>query len=177
MGKTATTLRGVPEPPAPPPIFDVFAPNATNTATGASGRRHRGRSQRRPPWRRPTASAEARRRRRRSWTAGNPGFPGFDGQEANNALGETAAAQEAGIPVTYTYLSDVHDDHYNQNGRNAFGPGQAGDVEQLKEYNAAFTAFFQRLANEGIDKTNTLFLVSVDEGDHFAGGAPHEPGL
>ena len=108
--------------------------------------------------------------------SGNPGFPGFDGQEANNALGETAAAQEAGIPVTYTYLSDVHDDHYHQNGGNAFGPGQAGDVEQLKEYNAAFAAFFQRLANEGIDKANTLFLVTVDEGDHFAGGAPTNPG-
>jgi len=32
------------------------------------------------------------------WTL-NPGFPGFDGMEANNALGYTAAAQEAGIPV------------------------------------------------------------------------------
>ena len=87
---------------------------------------------------------------------GHPGFPGFDGQEANNALAETAAAQEAGIPVTYTYLSDVHDDHYHQNDGNAFGPGQAGDVEQLKEYNAAFAAFFQRLDNEGITKANTL---------------------
>jgi len=107
---------------------------------------------------------------------GNSGFPGFNGQEANFALGETAAAQEAGIPVTYTYLSDVHDDHYNANGGNAFGPGQGGDVEQLKQYNAAFQAFFQRLAGDGITKANTVFLVTVDEGDHFAGGAPTNPG-
>ncbi|HUA03035.1 MAG TPA: hypothetical protein VMB27_03965 [Solirubrobacteraceae bacterium] len=104
------------------------------------------------------------------------GFPGFDGMEANNALGYTAAIQEAGIPVTYTYISDVHDDHYDQNGGNAFGPGEAGMEAQLQEYNAAFTAFFQRLANDGINKTNTLFLVTVDEGDHFAGGAPLNPG-
>jgi hypothetical protein len=100
---------------------------------------------------------------------GNAGFPGFNGMEANNALGYTAAAQEAGIPVTYTYLSDVHDDQYNQNGGNAYGPGQPGYEAQLKEYNAAFTAFFSRLANDGINKSNTLFLVTVDEGDHFAG--------
>src|SRR5262249_8372813 len=67
------------------------------------------------------------------------------------------------------------DDHYNQNNRNAFGPGQAGDVEQLKEYNAAFAAFFQRLAHEGVDKTHTLFLGTGDEGDHFAGGPPKNP--
>ena len=30
--------------------------------------------------------------------------------------------------------------------------------------------FFQRLKNDGIDKSNTLFVVTVDEGDHFAGG-------
>lgn len=33
-------------------------------------------------------------------SSGHPGFPGSSGQEANNALAETAAAQEAGIPVT-----------------------------------------------------------------------------
>jgi hypothetical protein len=46
----------------------------------------------------------------------------------------------------------------------------------LKEYNPAFTAFFQRLATNGINKSNTLFLVTVDEGDHFAGSAPTNPG-
>jgi hypothetical protein len=96
--------------------------------------------------------------------------------EANNALGYTAAAQEAGIPVTYTYLSDVHDDHYDQDKGDAFGPGEAGMEAQLKEYNAAFSAFFQRLAADGINKSNTMFLVTVDEGDHFSGGQPLNPG-
>ena len=107
---------------------------------------------------------------------GDAGFPGFDGMEANNALGYTAAAQEAGIPVTYTYLSDVHDDQYGQNHGNAFGPGEAGMEAQLHEYNAAFSAFFHRLADDGITQRNTVFLVTVDEGDHFAGGGPLNPG-
>jgi hypothetical protein len=107
---------------------------------------------------------------------GQAGFPGFDGMEANNALGYTAAAQEAGIPVTYTYLSDVHDDQYGVNDYNAFGPGEAGYEAQIREYNAAFEAFFRRLASDHINKHNTLFLVTVDEGDHFDGGAPLNPG-
>ena len=96
--------------------------------------------------------------------------------EANNALGYTAAAQEAGIPVTYTYLSDVHDDQYNQNHGNAFGPGEAGMEAQLREYNAAFAAFFHRLKADHITRRNTLFLITVDEGDHYAGGPPLNPG-
>ncbi len=96
--------------------------------------------------------------------------------EANNALGYTAAMQEAGIPVTYTYVSDVHDDHYDQNNGDAFGPGEPGMEAQLCQYNAAFGAFFQRLAADGINKTNTMFLITVDEGDHFSGGLPLNPG-
>ena len=107
---------------------------------------------------------------------GSPGFPGFDGMEANNALGYTAALQEAGVPVTYTYISDVHDDQYYTNHGNAFGPGEAGHEAQLREYNAAFTAFFRRLARDGITKRNTLFLTTVDEGDHYDGSAPLNPG-
>ena len=64
---------------------------------------------------------------------GQAGFPGFDGMEANNALGYTAAMQEAGIPVTYTYISDVHDDQYNVNNGDAFGPGEAGHEAEVGE--------------------------------------------
>lgn len=162
---------------APAPIFDIFAPDATNTPKAgewAPPAEADHNADVTPPPDGFTAGTTTTSKVLDS--TGHPGFPGFDGQEANNALAETAAAQEAGIPVTYTYLSDVHDDHYHQNGGNAFGPGQAGDVEQLKQYNAAFAAFFQRLANEGIAKENTLFLVTVDEGDHFTGAAPTNPG-
>jgi hypothetical protein len=70
-------------------------------------------------------------------------------RRGGNALGLTAAAQEAGIPITHTYISDAHDDHYNRNRGNTFAPGQPGYEAQLKEYNAALTAFFERLSNEG----------------------------
>jgi Type I phosphodiesterase / nucleotide pyrophosphatase len=99
--------------------------------------------------------------------AGNCGFPGFDGALAKNTLGEVAQMQEAGVPITYAYISDAHDNHTL--GR-ASGPGESDYVAQLKAYDNAFATFFTRLAADGIDRSNTLFVVTVDEGDHFAGG-------
>src|SRR5213079_1535969 len=105
------------------------------------------------------------------------GFPGFDGALAKNTLGYLAQMQEAGIPVTWGYISDAHDNHtssfpapFNPNFPRASGPGEADYVAQLKAYDNAFAAFFTRLANDGIDKSNTLFVVTADEGDHYAGG-------
>src|SRR4029077_1551703 len=62
----------------------------------------------------------------------------------------------------------------------AMGPGEAAYQQQLKDYDTAFATWFQDLAAHGIDKSNTLFVVTVDEGDHFAGGPgapdPANPG-
>ena len=103
------------------------------------------------------------------------GFPGFDGALAKNTLGEVAQMQEHGVQVTYAYISDAHDDHVTAT---ASGPGEARYVQQLKDYDAAFQGFFDRLQKDGIDKSNTLFVVTVDEGDHFAGaaGIPQQDG-
>jgi hypothetical protein len=98
---------------------------------------------------------------------GNPGFPGFDGMTAANSLGYVAQMQESGIPVTYGYISDAHDKHPTGP---AYGPGEAGYVAALKSYDDAFATFFTRLAKDGIDKHNTLFVVTSDENDHFVGG-------
>jgi hypothetical protein len=78
--------------------------------------------------------------------------------------------------VTFTYIADVHDDHTGCYGFNAMGPGQACYERQLASYNQAFKAFFERLAHDGINKSNTMFVFTVDEGDHFAGGPPLNPG-
>jgi hypothetical protein len=94
------------------------------------------------------------------------GFPGFDGALAKNTLGEVEQMQENGVPVTFAYISDAHDNHTL--GR-ASGPGEADYQQQLASYDAAFATFFQNLAAHGIDKSNTLFVVTADEGDHFAG--------
>jgi hypothetical protein len=99
--------------------------------------------------------------------AGNCGFPGFDGALAKNTLGYVAQMQENGVPVTYAYISDAHDNH--SLGR-ASGPGEADYKVQLAAYDSAFQKFFDRLAADGITKANTLFAVTADEGDHFAGG-------
>ena len=157
-----------------PPVYDVFAPNADNTGPHAApDPGNVGATDSPPPdtyHPRATPTTQIL-----DWTD-TPGFPGFDGMEANNALGYTAAAQEAGIPVTYTYISDVHDDQYFVNNGNAFGPGETGHEAQLREYNAAFAAFFHRLRRDGINAGNTVFLVTVDEGDHYDGGPPLNPG-
>src|SRR6184192_2224251 len=109
---------------------------------------------------------------------GRCGFPGFDWALAKNTLGYVAQMQEAGVPVTYAYISDAHDNHtssfpapFNPNFPRASGPGEADYKAQLKAYDDAFAAFFTRLANDGINKSNTLFVVTADEGDHYAGGA------
>jgi hypothetical protein len=104
------------------------------------------------------------------------GFPGFDGMFAKNSLAWVAQMQESGIPVTYAYISDAHDGHGNSgNIHFAYAPGEAGYVQQLHDYDVAFQQFFDRLAADGINKSNTLFLFTVDEGDHFAGSQPNNP--
>ncbi len=144
------TFNGQTVPTAAPPVKDVFnytaSPGITNPASQVIGD-----------------------------SSGHPGFPGFD-PSAAQTLGYIAAMQEAGVPVTFAYIADAHDDHTGVNNFNAFGPGQAGYVAQLQAENVAFKAFFDRLAQDGINKSNTLFVFTVDEGDHYAGGPPTNPG-
>ncbi len=157
-----------------PPVYDVFAPNATDTGRHAVSVDNLDASTLPAP---PTSFRPGVTSTSQILDEdGQAGFPGFDGMEANNALGYTAAMQEAGVPVTYTYISDVHDDQYGENNGDAFGPGELGHELQLREYNAAFEAFFHRLARDGINKRNSLFLVTVDEGDHYDGSAPLNAG-
>ena len=102
------------------------------------------------------------------------GFPGFDGMAPNVTLGYAASMLEHGVPVVYGYISDAHDNHASPGS--PFGPGEAGYVQQLKAYDAGFAGFFERLQKQGIDASNTLFAVTVDEGDHFAGAGPAPAG-
>jgi hypothetical protein len=97
-----------------------------------------------------------------------PGFPGFS-PTATQTLGAVATAFEQGVPVVFAYISDLHD---NRSANGTFGPGEAAYVAQAQAYNKAFGQFFTRLANDGIDPSNTLFVFTPDEGDHFAGGSP-----
>src|SRR5262249_24400163 len=97
---------------------------------------------------------------------GQDGFPGFDSMPAAVTLGYIAQMQEAGLPVTYGYISDVHDNHA---GGGAYGPGEQAYVAALQSYDNAFAKFFDRLTADGINPTNTLFVVTADENDHYAG--------
>jgi hypothetical protein len=122
-------------------------------------------------------------------THGNTGFPGFSGISAAQALSYVAAMQEHGMPVTYAYISDAHDNHAHDIATapaacstdpelafgNANGPGSVCYEAQLAAYNEAFGKFFARLAADGINQSNTLFVITADEGDHYAGGGPFNP--
>jgi len=107
---------------------------------------------------------------------GNPitGFPGFGGISPAQALAYDATMLENGIPIVFSYISDAHDCHVGLPTCNpafrAFGPGEALYVAQLKAYDKAFGQFFARLEADGIDSSNTLFVISADEQDHFVGG-------
>ena len=106
-----------------------------------------------------------------------PGFPGFGPISAAQTLAYVADMQEVGVPVTYGYISDAHEKKTGETGctnpstasNPAEGPGDPCYEQNLQNYNAAFATFFQRLADDGIDKSNTLFIITADEGDHFAG--------
>ena len=105
----------------------------------------------------------------------HPGFPGFGPINASQSLAYAADMLESGIPVVNTYVADIHG---NENipglaacsgAPAALGPGTPCYVAQAKYYNTAFGAFFQRLAADGINASNTTFVLSSDEGDHVAG--------
>jgi hypothetical protein len=100
---------------------------------------------------------------------GQVGFPGYGGIIGDTGLAYTLDMQTHGIPVTFTYLSDLHD---SEATGFPFGPGQAGYEQQLRAENKAFGEFFSRLAAHGITKANTLFVITADEGDHFVGSKP-----
>jgi hypothetical protein len=100
---------------------------------------------------------------------GHPGFPNGFSPLATQSLGYAATMLEAGVQVVYLYIADAHDNRF---AFGTFGPGEAGYVAQLKQYDTAFGKFFARLATHGMTKDNTLFVVVPDENDHFVGSAP-----
>ena len=59
---------------------------------------------------------------------GTPGFAGFD-PAASQTLGYVAAMQEHGVPVTYGYIEDAHDNHA---AGTAAGPGDPAYEANLK---------------------------------------------
>lgn len=100
-----------------------------------------------------------------------PGFPGFNGTSAAVSLSYVASMQEHGVPITTAYLSAVH-----EKADTGLGPGDPIYEQNLRNYDEAFGKFFTRLAADGINKSNALFIVTADENDHFVGVGPSNPG-
>jgi hypothetical protein len=109
--------------------------------------------------------------------AGVPGFPGFS-PTASQTLGTLASMQEAGVPVTYGYISDIHEKKTGETGCTTasatsegkpLGPGDPCYLATAKAYDDAFVKFFDRLAKAGITAKNTEFVITSEENDHLAG--------
>ena len=107
----------------------------------------------------------------------HPGFPGFS-PTASQTLAYMADMQEAGIPVTYGYISDLHERKAGTNGcttatatrsGNPIGPGDSCYATNAANYDEAFAKFFDRLAADGITPANTEFVIGAEENDQFAG--------
>jgi hypothetical protein len=100
---------------------------------------------------------------------------GFSQLNFNPQPSQTLAVVETmlkkGIPVVFAYIADAHDNHEGAtlSPAGTFGPGEAAYVKQLADYNTAFGTFFANLKAAGIDQSNTLFIFTPDEGDHFSG--------
>jgi hypothetical protein len=111
--------------------------------------------------------------------SGTPGFSGFN-PVATQSLAVLADMQEAGIPVTYGYISDLHEKKADTrvgctttaNAATAgrpVGPGDSCYVTNAQHYDQAFQTFFERLQADGITPANTLFVIGSEENDQFAG--------
>ena len=112
--------------------------------------------------------------------SGKAGFPGFN-PTASQSLAMLADMQESGIPVTYGYISDMHERKAGTSGCTTatatatgrpIGPGDKCYDDNGKAYDAAFAKFFDRLAQDGINASNTLFVISAEENDQFDGANP-----
>lgn len=102
-----------------------------------------------------------------SWEDANKtlgGFPGWGEVDPNWSLQATYEMQTHGVPVTFTYLSDVHESLSGDE----LGPGQYGAT--IQAYDQAFQRFFTKLNEAGINRSNTLFVFTTDEGDHYVPG-------
>ena len=109
--------------------------------------------------------------------SGRPGFTGFN-PTAPQTLAYLADMQESGIPVTYGYISDLHERKAGTSGCTTatatatgrpIGPGDSCYVSNAANYDAAFAEFFERLAADGITPANTLFMIGAEENDQFVG--------
>jgi hypothetical protein len=110
-----------------------------------------------------------------AFLSNHPGFPGFGPINASQTLAYAADMLESGVPVVNGYIADIHGNEHVpgltvcNSAPSALGPGTPCYIAQAKYYNDAFGTFFQRLAADGINASNTEFVLSSDEGDHVAG--------
>ncbi|KWV57807.1 hypothetical protein AS156_36980 [Bradyrhizobium macuxiense] len=104
-------------------------------------------------------------------TADNAGSQNVFELGAAQSLSYAATMLEAGVPVVYVSIGDISDPRSER----ASGPGEPASQAGLSAFDTAFKLFIDRLAADGINKANTLFIIVAAENDHFASGPPTPP--
>ena len=106
------------------------------------------------------------------------GFPGFDGMAATSRSSTSRRCRRPAFrSPTPTSPTRTTTTARPATCTSRTAPARPATSQQLKDYDDAFAKFFDRLAADGINKSNTLFVFTVDEGDHFVGDAPTPGGL
>ena len=107
----------------------------------------------------------------RSATAASPASTGCS-RRTRSAT--SRRCRRTACPVTYAlHLGRARQPHARRRGRP--GPGEARlQAAAEADYDDGVRDVLPAArSSDGIDKSNTLFVVTVDEGDHFAGGVGH----
>ncbi len=94
------------------------------------------------------------------------GWSGPPRKHASITLPMTVQMQAASIPITFTYVENVHTRCGDQPPCE-FDLPRDSFVDLLEADDAAFAEFFADLAALRITSGNTLFVITTDEGDHY----------
>ena len=128
----------------------------------------------------PARAGERPRRQPITDPFGQPGFPGFDGMSASISLAYVGRDAGDGRPgdVRVHLRRPRLPRRRRQRQHVAFGPGSPATSPQLKAVRRRLRRVLPAGSRrDGINKSNTLFVFTVDEGDHFVGGTPNPAGL
>ena len=106
-----------------------------------------------------------------AYLSDHPGFPGFGGINASQTLAYMADMQEAGVPVTYGYIADIHGNALHPRAlvvqkaspvRHLLpGSGSPCYVAQAQYYNQAFSNLLQAACEPTASRRRTRCSCSA----------------
>ena len=157
-----------------PPVYDVFAPNATDTGGRAVTVHNLDASTLPAP---PTSYSPGVTPTSQILDEdGQAGFPGFDGMEANNALGIHGCDAGGRNPGHLHLHLGRPRRPVRRESRQRVRSGRARSRASVAGVQRGVHGVLPAAGSRRDQQPNTVFLVTVDEGDHYDGSTPLNPG-